>query len=101
VGMLKENLGWLAGARRIRDPPQYIVQAASGERSGVEERLDDLRRLSGIEAGSGVVPVPTARHGRGSVASRWSGLGPDLPGTPFVLSSSLMEAFLRHRGQPR
>jgi hypothetical protein len=55
--VLKENLGRLAGAHRIRDPTQHIVQAASGERSGVEVRLDDFRRLGGIEAG-GVVAVP-------------------------------------------
>jgi hypothetical protein len=61
MGMLQENLGWLAGAHRIRDPTQYIVQAASGERGGVEERLDDFRRLGGIEAG-GVVTVPAARR---------------------------------------
>jgi hypothetical protein len=62
MGMLKENLGWLACAHRIRDPTQYIVQAASCERSGVEKRLDDFGCFSGIEAGS-VVAVPTARRG--------------------------------------
>jgi hypothetical protein len=60
--MLQQNLGRLAGARRVRHPTQHIVQAASGERGCVEERLDHFCCLGGIEPGS-VVAIPAARRG--------------------------------------
>jgi hypothetical protein len=91
MGMLQKYLGWLAGAHRIRRPTQYIVQAASGERSGVEERLDDFRGLGGIEAGS-VVAVPTAgrgldRAGGESFSARSATIGSTHPATGSHTSS--------------
>ena len=56
--VLAENLGRLARDRGGLRDPQHMVQGAAGQSCGVEERLDHLRRLSGIETG-GVVAIPT------------------------------------------
>jgi hypothetical protein len=49
--MLAENLGRLARDHRVCHPTQHMVQGSARQSRGVEERLDNLRRLSGIETG--------------------------------------------------
>jgi hypothetical protein len=56
--MLAENLRRIRRDRGVCDPTQHMVQGPARQSCGVEERVDHLRRLSGIETG-GVVPMPT------------------------------------------
>jgi hypothetical protein len=60
--MLAENLGRLARDSRVRHPKQHMIDGPARQRCGVKERLDHLRRLSGVETG-GVVPTPTLNPG--------------------------------------
>src|SRR4051794_7685963 len=62
MGMLQQNLGRLASARRVRHPMQYIVEAAAGEGGCVEIRLDHFCCFGGIEPGS-IVAVPATEGG--------------------------------------
>ncbi len=49
VRVLAQDLAGFGGAGRVGNPLQNMLDRASGERGGVEERLDDLGSLGGVE----------------------------------------------------
>jgi len=53
-GCSRRNLDRLGGCQRSGDPAQHVIEAAAGERCGVEEALEQLRGLGGVETRSRV-----------------------------------------------
>ncbi len=86
-----QDLGRLLGRDRVGHPLQDVLQAAAGQRRGVEERLQHLGGLGGVEPGRGVcrppltapVTVPAAK----AFARRSATLGSTQPATGSHTSS--------------
>ena len=63
VRVLLQDLGGLLSGDRVGDPFQDVFQTPAGQRRRVQEPLQDLRGLSGVEAGGAVLPSAGHRAG--------------------------------------
>ena len=66
VGVLAQDLQGLFCGDGVGNPFQDVLQRPAGERGGVEEPLDDLRGLGGIEPGGAGVPAAADGPGDGA-----------------------------------
>lgn len=61
--VLLQDLDRLLGSDRIGDPLQHVLERAAGQRRGMQETLQHLRRLRGVEPGGAVLPSTVDRAG--------------------------------------
>ncbi len=84
VRVLLQDLGGLLGGDRVGDPLQDVLQGAPGECGSVQEALQDLGRLRGVEPGGVVLPTAGDRSGDGAggegLGSSFGGLWVDAAG---------------------